>query len=115
MGFLSADVLDDGLCCGQPGRRGDFADVVVLLGTEEGAQLDREQVFAAVMAGERLHTDLIRPVFEGVDAYDLRGVEEGVDHGARFGGEGRVVVAMFALIFDEGLAMGPSMSTVNFA
>ncbi len=76
MRFLSADVLGDGMCSGQPGWSGDFTDVIVLFGTQEGAQLHRELVCAAVMAGDRLCTDFKRNPFNFKDADDLSGIEQ---------------------------------------
>lgn len=58
--------------------------MIMLFSTQEGAKIHREQVFAAIMAGDRLHTDFKRSPFNFMDADDLRGIEQGVDHGHRF-------------------------------
>ncbi len=80
MRFLSADMLGDGMSGGQPGWRGDFTDVIVLFGTQEGAQLHRELICAAIMAGNRLNTDFKRNSFHFEDADDLSGIEQRVNH-----------------------------------
>lgn len=80
MRFFSTDVLGNVMCGGQPGGRGDFTDVVVLFGTQEGAKLHRELVCAAIVAGNRLCTDFKRNPFNFKDADDLSGIEQGVNH-----------------------------------
>ena len=85
MSLLGADVLGDRMGGGQPGRGGNFTDVIVFFRPQEGAQLHRELIFAAVMAGDRLYADLKRNSFDFKGADDLGGIEQGVNHVGRFG------------------------------
>lgn len=76
MCFFRADVLCDRMRGGQPGWRGNFTNVIVLLRTQKGAQLHCELVFAAVMGGERLNADFKWNPFNFNDADDLRGIQQ---------------------------------------
>jgi len=81
MSLLGAHVLGDRMGGGQPGRGGNFTDVIVFFRAQKSAKLHRELIFAAIMAGDRLNADLKRNAFDFEGADDLGGIEQGVNHG----------------------------------
>ncbi len=76
MRFFKAHMFSDSKRSGQPRWRGNLTNMIVLFGTQEGAQLHREQVLAAVMAGDRLNTGFKGNSLNINDADDLRGIEQ---------------------------------------
>jgi N-sulfoglucosamine sulfohydrolase len=107
MRFFRADMLGDGFCGGQPGGRADFANVIVLFRTQEDAQLYREQVFNAIMAGDRFDTDFIRNSLNFKDAHDLRGIKQGVNHARNFESDAPVSLRCLHSILAKVCASSP--------
>lgn len=75
------DMLDDRLRFRQPSGRACFADVIVLLAAQEGAEVHRELCRAVVMTGERLGADFVDGTIDFDSPEDLGGIDEGVKHG----------------------------------
>ena len=80
VGLFGIDMLGDGLIRRQPVCLRRFADVVLFLGAQKRAQVHREHLRAAIMAGYGFRADFVRGVVDFDRVEHLRGIEKGVEH-----------------------------------
>lgn len=78
--LFGIDMLGNGLGHGQPVCRSLFADVVLFLRAQEGAQVHREHLCAAIMTGDGFRADFVGSVVDFDRGEDLSGIEKGVEH-----------------------------------